>query len=278
MSMMKLPWSKSKQNECKQYSASVTNGILRNSKWGSETSGKRNCRNHVTFRISRVDTQLNLDTIRAVAAGAELELKRQDRHHEKNRLLKLDSSDRSLTRENKHRSDLSSDFSKCSLASDKPGPEWKPKRKKGDSNSNKMPSGRRRLSLLIDEKIETKLRRNSQEDDGSMDSNGLSLHKTSNRMNDISQNNASNNEANVSEGTSGKWSRERTRLSLLIDEKTVAKVIEADESDSQRKERTRLSELLDEKIATKIRRESQELLDDVSSSDGSLPSVHKVRW
>jgi hypothetical protein len=164
------------------------------------------------------------------------------------------------------------------LDSDKPGPEWKPKRKKCDSNYNKMPSGRRRLSLLIDEKIETKLRRNSQEDDGSMDSNELSLHKTSNRMNDISQNNASNNETNGGEGASGKRSRERTRLSLLIDEKTVAKVIEADESDSQRKERTRLSELLDQKIATKIRRESQELLDDVSSSDDSLPSVHKVRW
>mmetsp|Transcript_378 Transcript_378/g.738 ORF Transcript_378/g.738 Transcript_378/m.738 type:complete len:560 (+) Transcript_378:460-2139(+) len=164
--------SPKKKYQYTPHSAPVTNGILRNSKVTAGSNRPRNAKRCVTFSISRTSSQMSMDDIRELMAAAKVENPRRS----KEKKQKKDSS-KGNRRDQRSRS-KGNDNDAVDV-----GYLYKPKAKTRpvglpmdddtidtaeiSNHSMEHQGPRRRLSLLVEAKIDIKLRRNSQESEDS---------------------------------------------------------------------------------------------------------------
>lgn len=187
---MKLPWSKEKQYLYTEHSAPITNGILRNGKGAALTGAAYRCSRQgedrrVTFSLPRTASQMSLAEIRAIMAqsGGIVEWPNDSRSQSMNQ--SRSSNEDNVRRRQKNSTDKSKKNKsgarrrrRLSLLLDEkiaakmrgadeeqtgcPSTSSSSRGSAASSHRRKKSCGdvprRRRLSLLLDEKIAAKMR------------------------------------------------------------------------------------------------------------------------
>lgn len=257
------------------HSAPITNGILRNSKF------PRNEERRVTFSMSsRSQTQMNLDAIRA--AMGEVKVDDPSAGSEKSRPPKEDSrkqkndGERDKNKNKNQHCDRNKTTAPQTQEQDKRGIRdlTKEHSENGESNgtldtvdtsdvnmAEERTRPRRRLSLLLDAKIETKMRRSNSQEEASVSS----IEEAEDSLPVVHKPFSKKVETKQQNGV----------LSAVKSDSENQKKLE---SNSSGRPRSRLSLLVEKKIEAKTRRNYQEDESQGSIESDALPVVHKVKW